>query len=108
MVSNSYSWGITWCYGKKKLYLGKSLCVMARYQGIKVYQGVYFISDLILFFCFQSKVYTRTPTMYLDFKLQPNANITQNITRGWTAFAYVLKNDVCFGMYDVWQTCLKF
>ena len=35
--------------------------------------------------------------MYLDFKLQPKAKVTQHVTQGWTAFVYVIENDVCLG-----------
>ncbi|KAJ6680402.1 PIRIN-LIKE PROTEIN [Salix purpurea] len=34
----------------------------------------------------QSPVYTRTPTMYLDFTLKPRAQVHQNIPESWNGF----------------------
>jgi quercetin 2,3-dioxygenase len=46
----------------------------------------------------KSAVYTRTPTMYLDFTLKPNSPVfTQAIPDGWNAFAYVLSGQGEFG-----------
>lgn len=46
----------------------------------------------------KSPVYTRTPTMYLDFVLKPNSSsFTQPIPRGWNAFIYVLTGQAEFG-----------
>nr|XP_002131723.4 pirin-like [Ciona intestinalis] len=38
----------------------------------------------------KSKIYTRTPTSYLDFTLDPGAKHTQAIPEGWTSFVYTL------------------
>lgn len=38
----------------------------------------------------QSPVYTRTPTLYLDFKLQGGAHHVQPVSLGWTTFIYSL------------------
>lgn len=38
----------------------------------------------------KSRVYTRTPTMYLDFKLDPSAKHTQPVPEGWNGFIYTL------------------
>ena len=40
----------------------------------------------------QSPVYTRTPTMFLDFILHPGAQFHQNVPESWNAFAYVLES----------------
>ena len=48
----------------------------------------------------KSPVYTRTPTMYLDFTLQPGAVVHQAIPEGWNAFTFVLEGDVVFGKED--------
>lgn len=45
----------------------------------------------------KSPVYTRTPTMYLDFKLSPNATLKQHIPTGWNGFAYILSGSAKFG-----------
>ncbi len=46
----------------------------------------------------KSPVYTRTPTMYLDFTLKPNSPVfTQPIPQGWNAFAYTLSGQGEFG-----------
>ncbi|XP_012675161.2 pirin isoform X1 [Clupea harengus] len=45
----------------------------------------------------KSRVYTRTPTIFLDFKLKPGATHVQPITTGWTAFIYTLSGNVCVG-----------
>ncbi|XP_010525731.1 PREDICTED: pirin-like protein 2 [Tarenaya hassleriana] len=44
----------------------------------------------------QSPVYTRTPTMFLDFVLKPGANFHQNIPESWTAFSYILEGEGTF------------
>ena len=36
-----------------------------------------------------SPVYTRTPTHYIHFMLQPNTVLKQPIPQGWNAFLYV-------------------
>ena len=38
----------------------------------------------------KSPVYTRTPTMYLDFAMDPGSTLHQPIPAGWNGFAYVL------------------
>ncbi|KAL0844803.1 hypothetical protein Bca101_018049 [Brassica carinata] len=40
----------------------------------------------------QSPVYTRTPTMFVDFTLDPGAQFHQNVPQSWNAFAYVLES----------------
>ncbi|XP_054830262.1 pirin [Eublepharis macularius] len=45
----------------------------------------------------KSKVYTRTPTLYLDFKLDKGTKHTQAIPKGWTAFIYTLSGNVYIG-----------
>lgn len=54
------------------------------------------------YYTFQSPVRTRTPTMYLDFKLDPGATMTQMVTEGWNGFIYVLKGVGKFGGEDSW------
>lgn len=38
-----------------------------------------------------------TPTSYLDFKLAPDAVLTQHIPAGWNAFIYVIEGSAVFG-----------
>ncbi|RRT43571.1 hypothetical protein B296_00047589 [Ensete ventricosum] len=45
----------------------------------------------------RSPVYTQTPTMYLDFALQPGAQVHQRIPEGWNAFVYILEGEGVFG-----------
>ncbi|CAI0379222.1 unnamed protein product [Linum tenue] len=45
----------------------------------------------------KSPVYTRTPTMYLDFTLEPGARLQQPIPASWNAFVYVLDGEGGFG-----------
>ncbi|XP_059076706.1 pirin-like protein [Cryptomeria japonica] len=45
----------------------------------------------------ESPVYTRTPTMYLDFKMEAQAVLHQPIPEGWNAFGYVLEGEASFG-----------
>lgn len=46
----------------------------------------------------KSPVYTRTPTMYLDFTLKPDSPLyTQEIPKGWNAFIYILTGQGEFG-----------
>ena len=46
----------------------------------------------------KSPVYTRTPTMYLDFTLKPSSSsFTQAIPSGWNAFVYILTGEAEFG-----------
>jgi redox-sensitive bicupin YhaK (pirin superfamily) len=44
-----------------------------------------------------SPVRTRTPTMYLDFKIQPNKEFIQEIPDNWNAFVYTLEGSALFG-----------
>ncbi|KAG0570296.1 hypothetical protein KC19_6G152100 [Ceratodon purpureus] len=48
----------------------------------------------------KSPVFTRTPTMYLDFYLQPGASVHQAIPEGWNAFTFIIKGNVVFGKED--------
>ncbi|KAM9826360.1 pirin [Syngnathus typhle] len=45
----------------------------------------------------KSKVYTRTPTMYLDFLLKTGAQHLQPVPSGWTAFIYTLSGTIHVG-----------
>ncbi|WAQ99811.1 PIR-like protein [Mya arenaria] len=45
----------------------------------------------------KSPVKTRTPTMYLDFKLEKGATLVQNVHEGWTGFVYILSGSAMFG-----------
>ncbi|GMI70464.1 PIRIN2 [Hibiscus trionum] len=45
----------------------------------------------------QSPVYTRTPTMFLDFILRPRSQIHQHIPESWNAFAYIIEGEGVFG-----------
>ncbi|KAJ4841177.1 hypothetical protein Tsubulata_015534 [Turnera subulata] len=45
----------------------------------------------------KSPIYTRTPTMYLDFTLKPGAHLQQPIPKSWNAFVYVLEGEGKFG-----------
>nr|GEX01899.1 hypothetical protein [Tanacetum cinerariifolium] len=44
-----------------------------------------------------SPIYTRTPTMFLDFTLEPDAQLQQPIPESWNAFVYVLEGEGVFG-----------
>uniref|UniRef100_A0A096MFC8 Pirin n=1 Tax=Poecilia formosa TaxID=48698 RepID=A0A096MFC8_POEFO len=48
----------------------------------------------------KSKVYTRTPTLYLDFKLQAGAMHVQPVPSGWTTFIYTLSGTIHVGGPD--------
>ncbi|XP_052281549.1 pirin-like isoform X2 [Dreissena polymorpha] len=48
----------------------------------------------------KSPVYTRTPTMYLDFKLEKGATLNQRVPEGWNGFVYVLSGTALFGPDD--------
>uniref|UniRef100_W5MM17 Pirin n=1 Tax=Lepisosteus oculatus TaxID=7918 RepID=W5MM17_LEPOC len=48
----------------------------------------------------KSKIYTRTPTIYLDFKLEPGAKHVQAVPLGWTAFIYTLSGNIHVGGPD--------
>ncbi|KAL1189739.1 Pirin-1 [Cardamine amara subsp. amara] len=46
----------------------------------------------------KSPVYTRTPTMFLDFTLKPGSQTHQTVPESWTAFAYIIEgNEGVFG-----------
>uniref|UniRef100_A0A671WS59 Pirin n=2 Tax=Sparus aurata TaxID=8175 RepID=A0A671WS59_SPAAU len=45
----------------------------------------------------KSKVFTRTPTLYLDFTLQAGAFHVQPVPSGWTAFIYTLSGSIHVG-----------
>ncbi|XP_032812525.1 pirin isoform X1 [Petromyzon marinus] len=45
----------------------------------------------------KSKVYTRTPTMYLDFRLAQGATHSQPVPQGWTGMVYTLAGSVTLG-----------
>ncbi|XP_010241770.1 PREDICTED: pirin-like protein [Nelumbo nucifera] len=45
----------------------------------------------------KSPVYTRTPTMYLDFTLKPGAHMKQSIPESWNSFVYVIEGEGVFG-----------
>ncbi|XP_072071409.1 pirin-like protein isoform X2 [Arachis hypogaea] len=44
-----------------------------------------------------SPVYTRTPTMFLDFTLRPGAELHQSIPETWNSFVYVIEGEGVFG-----------
>lgn len=48
-------------------------------------------------FGIKSKVYTRTPTMYLDFKMEKGSRLTQPIPTSWNGFVYILEGSAFFG-----------
>ncbi|XP_074156041.1 pirin isoform X1 [Sminthopsis crassicaudata] len=45
----------------------------------------------------KSKVFTRTPTLYLEFKLDQGAKHSQPVPEGWTAFIYTMSGNVYIG-----------
>ncbi|KAL3835038.1 hypothetical protein ACJIZ3_009774 [Penstemon smallii] len=45
-----------------------------------------------------SPVYTRTPTMYLDFTIKPNAQFHQTIPESWNSFVYIIEGEGVFGI----------
>jgi len=45
----------------------------------------------------KSKVYTRTPTYYLHFKMKPDSSLSQPIPTGWNSFVYVVGGEANFG-----------
>ncbi|XP_006835753.1 PREDICTED: pirin [Chrysochloris asiatica] len=51
----------------------------------------------------KSKIYTRTPTLYLDFKLDQGAKHSQPIPKGWTSFIYTIAGHVYIGPDDAQQ-----
>ncbi|KAL3694899.1 hypothetical protein R1sor_008550 [Riccia sorocarpa] len=48
----------------------------------------------------KSPVYTRTPTMYLDFTMQPGTSLHQAVPEGWNAFVYILEGQLIIGSED--------
>ncbi|KAL3503578.1 hypothetical protein ACH5RR_038027 [Cinchona calisaya] len=44
----------------------------------------------------KSPVYTRTPTMFLDFSLKPGAHLQQPVPASWNAFVYTLEGEGIF------------
>ncbi|XP_050212128.1 pirin-like protein [Mercurialis annua] len=46
----------------------------------------------------RSPVYTRTPTMYLDFTLKPKTQMHQSIPESWNAFVYIIEGEGAFGV----------
>ncbi|XP_066385627.1 LOW QUALITY PROTEIN: pirin-like protein [Miscanthus floridulus] len=44
-----------------------------------------------------SPVYTRTPTMYVDFTMRPGSRLHQPVPEGWNAFVYVVEGEGVFG-----------
>uniref|UniRef100_A0A671FEE6 Pirin n=1 Tax=Rhinolophus ferrumequinum TaxID=59479 RepID=A0A671FEE6_RHIFE len=51
----------------------------------------------------KSKIYTRTPTLYLDFKLDQGAKHSQPVPKGWTSFIYTISGNVYIGPDDAQQ-----
>lgn len=47
-----------------------------------------------------SPVRTKTPTMYLDFKMDPGAKFSQPIPSAWNGFVYTIKGKGSFGPSD--------
>ncbi|KAG0013400.1 hypothetical protein BGZ81_001047, partial [Podila clonocystis] len=45
----------------------------------------------------KSQVYTRTPTMYLDYKMEKNKTVEQSIPASYTGFIYMLKGTAYIG-----------
>ncbi|XP_009619872.1 pirin-like protein At1g50590 [Nicotiana tabacum] len=45
----------------------------------------------------KSAIYTRTPTMYLDFTLKPGSHLQQPIPKSYNAFVYILEGEGTFG-----------
>ncbi|XP_058182876.1 pirin-like protein isoform X2 [Rhododendron vialii] len=48
----------------------------------------------------QSPVYTRTPTMYLDFTLKPGAQLHQSIPESWNSFVYLIEGEGVFASFN--------
>ncbi|KAL1826256.1 hypothetical protein ACET3Z_004668 [Daucus carota] len=48
----------------------------------------------------ESPVYTRTPTMFLDFTLKSNSEVNQKIPESWNSFVYVIEGEGIFGSLD--------
>ena len=47
-----------------------------------------------------SPIYTRTPTMYLDFTLKPRAQMHQSIPESWNSFVYIVEGEGVFGVVN--------
>ena len=45
----------------------------------------------------RSPVYTRTPTMYMDFTMQPGSKLQQPIPDGYNAFMYIIDGEGRYG-----------
>ncbi|CAM0878038.1 unnamed protein product [Alopecurus aequalis] len=45
----------------------------------------------------RSPVYTRTPTMYMDFTMRPGSQLHQPIPARWNAFVYIIEGEGSFG-----------
>ena len=48
-------------------------------------------------FSVRSPVYTRTPTMYMDFTMQPGSKLQQPIPDGYNAFMYIIDGEGRYG-----------
>ncbi|OAY70517.1 Pirin-like protein [Ananas comosus] len=48
----------------------------------------------------RSPVYTRTPTMYMDFTVNPGAQLQQPIPENWNSFVYIIEGEGIFGSED--------
>ncbi|KAL8133842.1 pirin-like protein [Apium graveolens] len=48
----------------------------------------------------ESPVYTRTPTMFLDFTLQPKAHVNQKIPDYWNSFLYIIEGEGVIGSFN--------
>ncbi|KAM7267929.1 hypothetical protein ACFE04_010095 [Oxalis oulophora] len=46
---------------------------------------------------FKSPIYTRTPTMFLDFTLKPGSHSQQPIPISYNSFVYILEGEGVFG-----------
>ncbi|GJN22681.1 hypothetical protein PR202_gb10273 [Eleusine coracana subsp. coracana] len=45
----------------------------------------------------RSPVFTRTPTMYMDFTMRPGSQLHQPVPEGWNAFVYIIDGEGVFG-----------
>ena len=52
----------------------------------------------------ESKVYTRTPTMYLDVKMQPDAEYENEVPEDYNGFIYALEGTLLIGPKEVEAT----
>lgn len=46
----------------------------------------------------KSPVYTRTPTMFLDFTMKPGSQLNQATPENWNCFVYVIDGEGVFGV----------